>query len=360
MQQDWLQQALLHPVFFAQVREDAACDDEVICRFAKQTGSVLLVASGGCTAAVLAENPHITHLHLVDPNPSQIALARLKIEMLALPIEARLELLGHLPLPPEKRKRELLTLFKTLHLPETVLGNLQTVSQKGLDFSGRYEALFEALQMFLTPHRKELEKLCTLSSQEEQSELFYPESSLYKVLKEAFTSIFDLSTLIQLFGKTATQNRNKEFADHFFDQLCLMLREQKAISSPYLSQVILGHYQPNVLPLWLQKNKTKETATSFSCATMQEVLEKAKPCSYDVILLSNILDWLSQEEACSLLEKAASCLTQNGALVIRQLNSNLAIDQPCKSLSWNKEYAKTLLQKETSFFYRNLYIGEKK
>jgi len=41
-----------------------------------------MVASGGCTAAVLATMPNVAAIHLVDANPAQLALARLKLRLL--------------------------------------------------------------------------------------------------------------------------------------------------------------------------------------------------------------------------------------------------------------------------------------
>ena len=41
-----------------------------------------MIASGGCTAAYLATHDHIEHLHLIDANPAQLALAQGKLDML--------------------------------------------------------------------------------------------------------------------------------------------------------------------------------------------------------------------------------------------------------------------------------------
>src|SRR5205823_3522517 len=69
------------PVAFALVREDSLLDLEVLGR-AGPGARVILIASGGCTAAALAASPNIGLLHLVDPNPAQLALCRLKLHLL--------------------------------------------------------------------------------------------------------------------------------------------------------------------------------------------------------------------------------------------------------------------------------------
>src|SRR5213078_2896892 len=78
---DWLEEAAALPVAFALVREDPLLDLDVLAR-AGPTARVLLVASGGCTAAALAAAPNVARLHLVDPNPAQLALCRLKLRLL--------------------------------------------------------------------------------------------------------------------------------------------------------------------------------------------------------------------------------------------------------------------------------------
>src|SRR5258708_1184939 len=100
----WVVEAATLPIAFAQVREDSSLDLWVV----QQIGAgarVMMVASGGCTAAALAASGFVARLHLVDPNPAQIALSRLKLRLLetAAP-RRRLGLLGHASFPAEQRE----------------------------------------------------------------------------------------------------------------------------------------------------------------------------------------------------------------------------------------------------------------
>src|SRR5579859_4230858 len=100
----WVIEAERQPLAFAQVREDPWLDGWVLERLGDSV-RVIQVASGGCTAAALAASGRVAHLHLVDPNPAQLALARLKLRMLQTnSISQRLMLLGHAPLDAEQRK----------------------------------------------------------------------------------------------------------------------------------------------------------------------------------------------------------------------------------------------------------------
>jgi S-adenosylmethionine-diacylglycerol 3-amino-3-carboxypropyl transferase len=77
----WVAEAASWPVAFAQVREDPRIDRFVVER-AGANARVCMVASGGCTAAVLVTMSNVAAVHLVDPNPAQLALARLKLRLL--------------------------------------------------------------------------------------------------------------------------------------------------------------------------------------------------------------------------------------------------------------------------------------
>ncbi|HBP18649.1 MAG TPA: hypothetical protein DEA08_12795, partial [Planctomycetes bacterium] len=79
---DWILAAQALPLAFALVREDPLQDQALVRQLAAERGSglaVLQIASGGCTAALLAREPAVAQLHLVDANPAQLALNRLKL-----------------------------------------------------------------------------------------------------------------------------------------------------------------------------------------------------------------------------------------------------------------------------------------
>ena len=58
---------------------------------------------------------------------------------------------------------------------------------------------------------------------------------------------------------------------------------------------------------------------------MIDFLFNADREKYDLIHLSNILDWLSESEATEVLNLAKSALAKDGKIIVRQLNSSLDI-----------------------------------
>src|SRR5215471_54638 len=100
----WVVETARLPIAFAQVREDSLLDQCVVEQLGGDV-NILMVASGGCTAAVLATMPQVRRLHMVDPNPAQIALSRLTLRLLetAEPAE-RLAVFGHSPMSLTERR----------------------------------------------------------------------------------------------------------------------------------------------------------------------------------------------------------------------------------------------------------------
>ena len=96
------------------------------------------------------------------------------------------------------------------------------------------------------------------------------------------------------------------------------------------------------------------------CATAIEALAVLPPESVDFIHLSNILDWLSPESAAETLALAWKALRLGGLTIVRQLNSSLEIAACEPRFHWRADQAELLHRQDRSFFYRNLFVGEKR
>src|SRR5262245_22217730 len=130
----WVSQAAQLPVAFAQVREDPLLDAWVVERL-PPAARIIMIASGGCTLAYLIARTRATRIDVVDPNPAQIALARLKLHLLQNADNAgRLALLGHAGMPPDRREQQLRAALDTLGLPADALGPPRVVDAEGPDY----------------------------------------------------------------------------------------------------------------------------------------------------------------------------------------------------------------------------------
>jgi S-adenosylmethionine-diacylglycerol 3-amino-3-carboxypropyl transferase len=351
----WVEEAKRLPVAFAQVREDALVDLEVVRTFERPR--VLMVASGGCTAAALAASGTVAALHLVDPNPAQLALSRLKLSLLGTDPAFRVALLGHAMMPVAERRQRLSEALDAIGLPSSMLGPPDVVAQKGPDFAGKYERVFLALKEALGDSSREVESLLAMGDVSEQRARAASGTSIRRVLTVALHDVMALENLVAVFGEEATRNPVQSFADHFAQRLFQVLAALPAATNPYLWQMLLGRYPDRAVVPWLSTGKqTSNTEVTWEVDSMLPVLERSAE-KFDFIHLSNILDWLSPESAAETLERARQNLCPRGCVLVRQLNSSLDIPSIAPQFRWDVDGARRLHDSDRSFFYRALHWG---
>lgn len=369
--QEWVRAAQNLPLCFALVREDPRID-MAICRSLGTRTRVLMIASGGCTAAFLAGSGSVASLHLVDANKGQILLSLLKLYMLShLQPAQRFALLGHGYMPFSERQEGLTTALDgasrhfadesdTLSFELEEFGPVDLIGEMGPDRLGRYEILFEEFRSVLRAERKGLESLFAAGDISHQVALAAPNTALGQALETAFGQVMSLDNLVALFGEAATQNRVQPFAQHFLERTRAALAEFPAKANPYLADLLLGRFIRSTLP-WLNLRLVEPLClpkVAWSVAPISTVLQ-AHQGEFDFVHLSNILDWLSCEEAGLVLELAHRALRPGGRVLIRQLNSSLDIPSLSRSFRWLDAEAAFLHKHDRSFFYRKLHLGEK-
>ena len=356
----WVLEAAALPVAFAQVREDPLIDLQVVERLGGEA-RVIMVASGGCTAAVLAAAPNVGRLHLVDPNPAQMALARLKLRLMQSNDSAiRWALLGHEPMPAAERQSRLKAELAALELPAESLGPAANVAAVGPDHAGRYEAVFVALRKALEGVADEIDAALRLHDPAEQERRVAPSTALGRALDEALDMEMALPILVRLFGEEATKNPVEPFARHFARRIRHVMATLPAGRNPYLWQMLKGCYPKESAAPWLLKPApARMPQVTWSVEFMAEALESA-PASFDFVHLSNILDWLAPEKARETLESAWRALRPGGLTLIRQLNSILDIQALGPMFEWLGPEAGNLHARDRSFFYRALHLGRKR
>ena len=358
----WVAAAKSLPVAFAQVREDPALDFWVLDQIGHGS-RIALVASGGCTVAALAARTDVESIHFVDPNLAQIALTRLKLHLLSNFTPAdRLSLLGHSNLDATVRHAQLAEMLRCLALSPDVLGPLEEVAACGPDFAGRYERLFQALRQELSEFSQPLEDLLCLSDiqEQEQARRVKPETRLGQALDLAFANVMAQANLEELFGEGATRNPRESFATHFTGRLRWILETQPAAGNPFLSQLLLGHFAPGAEHCWLRL-PIPQSVPAISWDALPMVTALRQRCEqFDLVHLSNILDWLDPGEARMTLRCARSALRPGGWVIVRQLNSVLDIHALCADFTWFDEVGTALLTRDRSFFYRAVHVGRRK
>lgn len=357
---DWLEKAKNLPLAFSQTREDPLLDDWVVNRLGCQA-RVAMIASGGCTAAFLAGNRLVASMDLVDANPAQLALTRLKLHLLesAAPEERR-ALLGHGGTETFRRKA-LPPLLSSLGLQDAIFGPLEWVCRRGPDHAGRYEAAFQRLAYLLETDRKEWQAILAGKTPFSTSDgPLDPKKPIGFRFDAVMEEVFSLSTLVSLFGEAATRNPVEPFSSHFAGRVRHVLANLPAGTNPFLWQMLACSYPPGNPAPWLDSPPVKNPPLArYHRAFMADFLGAARPGSFDLVHLSNILDWLGPEGARQTLAASARALRPGGLIFIRQLNSSLNITALGHNFHWLPDESNRLLARDRSFFYRALHLGEK-
>ena len=347
---EWVAAAGALPLAFAQVREDPRLDLEVMSRI-RAGGDVVMIASGGETAVCLSRLP-IRSLVLVDMNPAQLELARLKIHLSqSHPPQEAMEILGHLPLDTAARRQRWEGLCAEIGLATNVFGPVDSIVQWGPDHAGRYERLFAQLCHELSAQGVSLSELLAAA----------PGSAL--ALDNALAKVMSLPNLVGLFGPEATQNPRKPFHEHFGERIREALRNEAAPAiNPFLWQMLAGTFAPMSPYDWLdetiQEQPIKPEIRQVR-GKMREVLDDMQEQSADFVHLSNILDWLSPNQATDCLRSARRVLRPGGWVIVRQLNSSLEIPGLESGLRWDLGWGGKLQTRDRSFFYPAIHVGQR-
>lgn len=352
----WVAEAAGLPLGFAQVREDAELDRWVV-RAVSGRCRVVMTASGGCTAAALAVEPNVARLELVDTNPAQLALSRLKLRLLLTRSPAeRLALLGHAPARPRERLCALERELGALDLSVGALGPSGLLAARGPDHAGRYERLFAALRAAMGGQAAALESLMGLRDPAEQARRTAPGTDLGGALDSALARTLSLPHLGALFPAAAAADRVTAFPRHFARRIRRGLAAGPAADNPYLSSVLLGRFRGPAVPWLAAPSPSRLPEISWQVSDFGEYLARLHD-EVDVVHLSNILDWSTGERAAAVLTAARRALRPGGWVIVRQLNSPLDLPALGAGLRWLDGPSRSLHAADRSFLYRRLWVG---
>ena len=356
---DWVHQSLDLPLRFAQVREDPGLDAWVVEQLSRDA-SLLIVGSGGCTLAVLASMPNVRSIHVVDPNPAQLALCRVKLALLrGQDPDDRLKFLGHTDLSLEARERQLHRICEETCDPMSSFGPTDHILEVGLDYAGRYESVFQQVSKSVATFPDSVLDLLQLENSSDQAKWLQTHPDFVALLLKSFDQVMCIENLVALFGETATQNPVMSFSAHFFQRTVHALHCFNASTNHFLWQVLASCETIKPFARWLSQPRQEVSANiHFEAETMQDYLAKTD-VRFDYIHLSNVLDWLTVDEAHALLELTWNRLKPKGYTLIRQLNSDLPIRALGEHFTWLDEESDNLHREDLSYFYRGVHCGRR-
>ena len=317
-------------VQFAVVREDPMVEAELI----RLTGArnVLLVASGGCTALTLQALFPDLHITLFDFNPAQLQRVQEKMSALRDDDAAR-------------RHRRF---------------NIGTSDPKGLNQNGNFESLFRGLREFIFDLVADEAEIRVLF--EEKGRLTRVSEVLFsnKYWRVAFDLYFSDSLLNAMFGPSATQHAKPGSYPRYFQTLFEKgLTSAKAFDNYFLHHVFLGYYlqRPASLPYYLLAPPTDYHFQMVE-GTLDQVSELQR---FDLISLSNIMDWMPLVESASLIGHLQNEMKSGASVLYRQLNNYTDLSTYFgNSFEFNGALGVRFQEIERSLFYSSVHVGRRR
>ena len=317
-------------VQFAVVREDPMVEAELV-RLTKAS-NVLLIASGGCTALTLQALFPNLQITLADFNPAQ--LERVWEKMSAL---RDINAAGH-------HRRF----------------NIGTSDPRGLNQNGNFESLFRGLREFIFDLVADEAEIRALFQEKDRlasvSEILF--SSKYWSV--AFDLYFSDSLLNAMFGPDATQHAETGSYPLYFQQLFEKgLTAAAAFDNYFLHHVFLGYYlqRPDSLPYYLLS-----PPTGYHFQMVEGTLDRVpKLHRFDLISLSNIMDWMPLAEIASLIRHLQDEMKPGASVLYRQLNNHTDLSTYFgNSFAFNTALGVRFQEAERSLFYSSVHVGKRR
>lgn len=316
-----------------------------------------LVASGGCTALALLACARMERVDAVDLNPAQLHFVELRRRATDhLRQDEQLELLGYSEASGAERE----ALYQRLRfaLPEATRAFWDARTEEvryGLARVGRLETLLGELAERLLEHGLD-------PVQRPAEALGHPEWN------RTFEQVFDRGRLALAFGAAAVAySTERSFSAHFSARFADALRRSRAKRNPFLARLFSLPLVEEDLPLCLREAAQDEIrAGGLDRLRLHGgpflgrllALHDDSGQGYDLVDLSDLLDWMPVTERYAVVRKLASVLRPGGMVVARRFNGDGSLVQVLKShLDVDTALSAELTEKERSPVYREVVVA---
>ncbi len=358
-----LSQAPNSEVAFSQMREDAGVElalAEIVAERLGRPLRVLVVGSGGCTALSLLGSDSIARIDAVDLNPAQrhlIELKRAALEALTLD-----EQLTFIEADENVAVEARLALYQQLRprLPEDTRAFWDQREDQlgfGVNRVGRLEELFREVREQLTERGID--------------PLVNPSKALGSHdWNSIFATAFEKAKMSQTVGAASVGYSTKtQVSSHFAESFANAIRRFAGSSEDnyLLHSAFRGRYAPErgAIPPWLQP-ATQERAKAHGVGRLHthtgpflgKMLELSSDVPYDLIITSNLIDWMPGPEANRLYRAIRNSLAEGGAVLSRRLCGDHALGtMMAKHLTVDAALSSNLSGNDRSCVFREIVVG---
>ncbi|HEY3818953.1 MAG TPA: DUF3419 family protein [Polyangiaceae bacterium] len=311
---------------FAVVREDPNVEHALCLRVKAER--VLVVASGGCTALTLLHRDPRRRVTAFDLAEGQLVHLEAKRAAVA--------------------RGELRAL------------NVGDDSPDGLNQGGEFESLFRTLRRFieeLVAPAPELAAYFDESTSAEARASLLERWLSSRYWPVAFSLAFHDAFLHAMFGPAATRHADPGSYPAYFQRAFERgLRREDGPRSYFLSHVLRGFYDPRHAPDYVHGGALPEVELVHG-----QLLDVPELSRFDVVSLSNVLDWSDDDLAARWAAALAGALRPGALVVLRQLNNRRDVRRFfAEAFDFDDAGSEDRVSGERSLFYERIEVAARK
>jgi len=365
---------------YAQVWEDADILLEAL-NIQNDDICVSIASAGDNALAMLAKSPR--KVYALDMNPSQLACLELRVAAYrTLQHEELLILIGSRPpepfdrskLPPNARYR-IISQRRRLYLKcrEQLSLNVKAfwddnipLIDKGIGSAGKFERYFAIFRNFLLPlvhSRTKIEAILRGGSYDERAK-FYTEKWDTWRWRLLFRFFFSRTVMGKL-GRDPSFFRYVEgsVAHRILMRTRHALVELNPAENPYLHWILTGTHGA-ALPFALRPENFETIRANLDrlewrCQNLESFLEEIGPRTIDCFNLSDIFEYMSEENYHLLLEKLVQASRPGARLAYwNMLAPRSRPESMASRVKSQPDFSRQLLSRDKAFFYNAFVVEE--
>jgi hypothetical protein len=314
-------------------------DSKIELKYSEDYMNILIVGSGGEHIINLKNTLPHTEITALDINPHQLKLVKDKVDAC----------------------NQLTKSNKDTKVNQNNKINKNIQDNVFQAHGGKFEGLFNYLA----------QKLSSEDIKNIQEDNIFSLKKLQLICQDVFSN----KNLNQVFTEEATKYSSENFSDHFYKVFVQKIKELDA--NPSNMNSILSRTLPMNYPKEMEleginyycgdfvshfnEKITNENHMVLLNAALDNALsiqanEEMEPVlnadKYNMISISNVGDWMPQEQFKSLLDKAKEHLIPNGVVIARKLLGDYSL----KDLMLSR-FSKVIQEKDNTGFYTECYVG---
>ena len=312
---------IFNTVLFAVNREDHLVEYDVINRFSPNR--MLMIGSGGCIALSLKTIFPELNLNVVDVNPHQLLHIKQKIKAVK---ESDLDAL-----------------------------NVYNENDSCLNQAGKFETMFQNLRdlfIKLVSDKKEVASFFDLETSDTRRSNILEKWLHHDNISIPFQNVFNDKNINKVFSDEATKHGSPEsYIGYMQKKILTGLNKKDSHLNPFLQHIFLGYYKsPQSFPYIESKTLTEMTMMESSILSLDNI------SSYDIVSLSNIFDW-SSEDTVKTHAKYLSQMKKDSAIIIRQINNHKNWIETFKDyFSEDRSFDRYWQENDRSMFYDHIRL----